>query len=161
MTKLDERERGALEAAKRASVGQLLFKCAHLLNDQALARVRQKVGVSIRPAHSALFPHIDLEGTRLTDVARRMGISKQAVSQLVSELEEMGVVERVSDPRDGRAKLIRFARLRGRLWLHDGLSILGEFERHLADKIGQSTMQELHRCLVLLLMALEEVADPG
>ena len=65
--------------------------------------------MAIRPAHTALFPHIDLSGTRQTALARRMGVSKQAVGQLVSELEQMGALERVPDPSDGRARLVRFA----------------------------------------------------
>ena len=56
--------------------------------------MREKTGVAtIRPSHTALLPHIDLEGTRLTVLAERLGVSKQATSQLVGDMEEMGMVE--------------------------------------------------------------------
>jgi DNA-binding MarR family transcriptional regulator len=57
--------------------------------------------------HHPLFENIDPEGTRVTVLAARAGITHQAMAQLVSELEERGIVERVADPSDGRARLVR------------------------------------------------------
>jgi DNA-binding MarR family transcriptional regulator len=148
-----------LEAEKAASTGQLLFRCARLWNEQALARWRAQSGVDIRPAHTALFPHIDLEGTRLTDLAQRVGTSKQAVAQLVDELEAMGGLERVPDPSDGRAKLVRFAR--GGAALLEGLGLLMEMEAELADAIGSSRMAALHDALTTLLPYLEQAEGPA
>lgn len=148
-------ERDVLEATKRASIGHLLFRCARLLNERALARARARTGKPIRTAHTTLFPHIDLEGTRLTDIAKRVGVSKQAVGQLVAELEEMGAVERVDDPEDGRAKLVRFTRSRGRLALFDGFELLAELESELEAELGARTMNDLRRALQRLLPVLE------
>src|SRR5690349_10738908 len=98
-----------VDAAKQQSAGQLLLKCARLLDERAVARInRQGPQVRLRPAHTGLLPHIDKEGTRLTELARRVGVTKQAVGQLVEDLERMGVVERAPDPLDGRARLVRF-----------------------------------------------------
>jgi DNA-binding MarR family transcriptional regulator len=145
-----------LEQAKAASMGQLLFKCARLLNEQALARVEQPEGTPrIRPAHTSLFPHLDLEGTRLTELARRLGISKQAVGQLVDELEQMQLIERVPDPSDGRAKLIRFAQTKGASLL-DGLAHLRRFEAELGEALGAPRMAALHDALGALLVVLED-----
>jgi DNA-binding MarR family transcriptional regulator len=150
----DARYRRALDEAKRASVGQLLFKCARLWNEEALGRVRAASGHDLRPSHTALFPHIALEGTRLTDLAERLGVTKQAVGQLVAELEGLGVLERVPDPRDGRAKLVRFSR-RGRQGLLDGLGVLGAIEGELADALGARSMRVLHGLLARLCDRLE------
>lgn len=144
-----------VEAAKSASVAQLLFKAARLLNERAVARVEPQPGAPrLRPAHTSLFPHIDLAGTRSTELARRMGISKQAVGQLVDELEQMGAVERIPDPEDGRAKLIRFSRRPGRSLL-DGLQHLQTIEAELAGELGPARMQALHEGLTALLAVLE------
>ncbi|MCA9591617.1 MAG: winged helix DNA-binding protein, partial [Myxococcales bacterium] len=98
-----------LEAAKRASTAQLLFKCARLLNERAIATLPVADETRPRAAHMALFPHVDLEhGTRLTTLADKLGVSKQAVAQLVDDLEAMGVMARVPDPDDGRAKRVVF-----------------------------------------------------
>lgn len=144
-----------LAAAKAASVAQLLFKAARLLNERAVARARTPPGAPrLRPAHTGLFPHIDLAGTRLTELARRLGISKQAVGQLVDELEQMGAIERVPDPADGRAKLIRFSRRPGRSLL-DGLRHLQTIEAELAEELGAERMRALHEGLTALLAVLE------
>jgi len=150
-----------LEAAKRASVGQLLMKCGRLLNDLGVASMRVEMGFDgLRAAHTNLFPHIDLEGTRLTDLSKRVGISKQAVGQLVDELEEMGALERVPDPEDGRAKLIRFGQDEDGPMLLRGLAVLGELESEMEERIGARRMKELHRALLAveawLLEATEE-----
>ena len=145
-----------LEAAKAQSVAQLLFKCARLLNDQGIALFRQRANQpKLRPAHATLFPHIDLGGTRLTVLAQRIGISKQAVGQLVAELEAMGSLERIPDPSDGRAKLIRFSEA-GKMGLFQGLAVLAELEADLRGKIGNRHMDRLHEALTALLPVLEQ-----
>ena len=155
-------ERDALEQAKRASPSQLLFKCARLLNELALARARQRSGLAIRAAHTSLLPHVDLDGTRLTELARRLGVSKQATAQLVDEMVAMGVLQRVPDPDDARAKRIRFARRGGSLALMEGLALLGEIEAELARQLGRRRFAELHRTLLQLLDLLERGAlDPA
>jgi DNA-binding MarR family transcriptional regulator len=141
-----------LEGVKRASVGQLLLKSARLLDERALDRVnREARKIRLRPAHTSLFPHIDREGTRLTELARRLGVTKQAVGQLVTDLEGLGVLERVDDPADGRAKLVRFTD-KGLKALHHGLSVLRGIEAALERRLGPERTQALHQ-------ALAEVVD--
>ncbi len=43
----------------------------------------------------------------MVDLAGFLGISKQAASQLVTQLSDRGYVERIQDLRDGRARLLR------------------------------------------------------
>lgn len=143
------------EALKRQSVAQLLFKCARLVNERALERVNVRQGrePALRASHTALFPHLTSAGVRGAELAKKLGVSKQAVSQLVAELEYWGVVEQVEDPKDGRAKLVRFTP-KGEQGLLEGLSVLRELEQELADQIGKRRMQELHAALVALEAAL-------
>jgi DNA-binding MarR family transcriptional regulator len=147
-----------LERAKRASPAQLLFRCARRLNELALSRVAERTGIPIRASHTTLFPHIDLEGTRQTELARRVGVSKQAIHQLVSELEAMGVLERVPDPADRRATLVRFSAKEGRTLL-DGLALLGELERDLGKTIGKKRMDALRETLIDIDAWLDAQAD--
>jgi DNA-binding MarR family transcriptional regulator len=62
---------------------------------------------AVRPSHGCVFSTIDEEGSRLTDLAERSGLTKQSVGEAVADLERLGYVERVPDPEDGRAKIIR------------------------------------------------------
>lgn len=147
------------EEKKRQSVAQLLFKCARLVNERAIERVNRgaEPGPPLRASHTALFPHLTSEGVRGAELAKKLGVTKQAISQLVAELEYWGVVEQVEDPTDGRAKLVRFTS-KGERGLLQGLAVLGELEEELGDKIGKRRMQELHTALLALEKALRE--DP-
>jgi DNA-binding MarR family transcriptional regulator len=146
-----------LDAVKRASVGQLLLKGARLLDERALEQVNHEVRkIRLRPAHTSLFPHIDKEGTRLTELARRLGVTKQAVGQLVTELEGLGVLERVDDPADGRAKLVRLTD-RGLRALHHGLAVLRGIESELEKRLGSARMRALHETLAELV---DELSRP-
>lgn len=155
-------ERRAFEAVRDAATLQLLFKASRLANERALARASAGAGAAgarMRPAHTALLPHLDFEGIRLTDLAGRVGVTKQAVGQLVDDLAVLGVVERLEDPTDKRAKRIRFSR-RGYAALMHGLGVLRDLEAALASKVGPRRMRELHETLKLVIAALEE-EPPG
>ncbi len=137
-----------LASAKRASTLQVLFKVARLLDEAALERVARVRGAPrLRRSHTSLLPHIDLDGTRITDLAERVGVTKQAVSQLVDDLEGMGVLARVPDPDDARARRVVFTEL-GRQGLLDGLAVLAAMEEELAGAIGEKPMLELRTALL-------------
>jgi DNA-binding MarR family transcriptional regulator len=148
-----------LAAAKRQATFELLIRTARIVNETALARVRAATGTEIRAVHTSLLPHIDLQGTRLTEIARRAGVSKQAVGQLVDELEAWGAVERVPDPSDGRAKLVRFAR--GGSSLLEGLAVLKQLETDLARRVGRARLNRLQEDLQAVLEATESLHSPG
>ena len=67
-------------------------------------------------------------GVRLTDIAERSRITKQSVGEIVTNLEELGYVERVPDPEDKRAKLVRLTR-QGQTVQQAALEIFDEIER--------------------------------
>jgi DNA-binding MarR family transcriptional regulator len=135
-----------LEGEKARSTVQLLFKAARLLNERAIDQIRERTKRPVRSAHTSLLPHVDLEGTRLTDLAKRLGVTKQAAAQLVDELESMGMLERVPDPADARAKLVRFSK-RGRQGILEGLGVLRELEDEVRDLVGNEKAQTFHEVL--------------
>jgi len=136
--------------AKKTSTAQLLFKCARLVNELALATLPVSDSVRPRPSHTALLPHIHLGGgTRITELAARLGITKQAVAQLVDDLEGAGFVARVADPQDRRAKRVVFTEA-GLGMMLDGIAHLRSVERKLERAIGKDTMSQLRAALVVL-----------
>lgn len=152
---VDAGYREQLEVLKAQSTIQLLFKAARLLNERAIEAVRRRTKLPVRVAHTALFPHVELEGARLTDLASRLEVSKQAVGQLVDELVEMGLLERVPDPSDARAKLVRYS-ARGREGILEALATFGELERDLVKTVGAAEMKTLHAALAAIVA--EEMA---
>lgn len=149
---------------KAHGVLEPLFRAARRTNELALRRLneRRRLGPEIRAAHTALLPHIDWEGTRITDLAERLGVTKQAVSPLVDELEDMGALVKIPDPRDGRAKLVVFSE-EGQRGLVEGMTLLGQLESEFAAAIGQKKVELLGAILRDLLEHLDalERAHPA
>jgi DNA-binding MarR family transcriptional regulator len=157
---VEEDFRAGLEQAKRGATLQVLFKVARLLDEEAVRRVAARRGAPrLRRSHTSLLPHIDLEGTRVTDLAERLGVTKQAVSQLVDELEELGVLARVPDPDDARARRVTFTQA-GRQGLLEGLTLLRELEDELRRAIGDAPMAQLRSALLAIHDRLEQVETP-
>jgi DNA-binding MarR family transcriptional regulator len=75
---------------------------------RAMLEAVQEAGYPyMRMQHIALMAHMTTEGLRITEFADLMQVTKSAASQLVSWLESHGLVERLPDPADRRASLVR------------------------------------------------------
>ena len=135
-----------VEAAKEGNLGQLLLKAARLYDESARERVNVPGLGRPKPSHLRLFPHIPWEGIRLTALAECVGATKQNVKHAVDELVQLGVLTRVDDPDDGRAKRVVFT-ARGRRALLRGLGVLGAMEDDLEGAIGKHRLRELKRTL--------------
>jgi len=156
---VEPRARTRFETEKRANTIQVLLKCARLANERAIARVNEQAGAPIfRQALANLLPHISMDGTRLTELADKVGVSKQAVSKLVAEFVDQGMLELAVDSVDGRAKLVRFTP-RGIENIRHGLSVLASVQAEIAAEIGKTKLHALHDGLVAALGALERLAE--
>jgi DNA-binding MarR family transcriptional regulator len=101
----------------------------------------------IRPGHGCLFGNIDPdEGSRLTDLAQRANMTKQSVGEVASDLEQRGYVERVPDPNDGRAKIIRLT-AHGRKAFGIGRQLIDDIERDWAERYGEERVAVLREAL--------------
>jgi DNA-binding MarR family transcriptional regulator len=97
----------------------------------------------VREGHGCVFGFIDVEeGSRLTDLAEQSGITKQAVGEAVAELERLGYLERVPDPKDRRAKIIRVTP-RGLEAVVTGRRLFAEIEREWAEQLGEELLAGL------------------
>src|SRR5215208_7904134 len=86
----------------------ILTEVKNAILSRFLVRLGEAGFDDIREGHGCVFGFIDVEhGSRLTDLAERSGLTKQAVGEAATELERRGYLERVPDPNDGRAKLIK------------------------------------------------------
>jgi DNA-binding MarR family transcriptional regulator len=100
----------------------------------------------VREGHGCVFGFIDLEhGSRLTDLADRSGLTKQAVGEAVAELERKGYLERVPDPEDGRAKIIKLTP-RGVDAALTGRRLFAEIENDWAERYGEERVADLRAC---------------
>ena len=107
-------------------------------------------GYPQKPKHSAVFAQISPDGSRLTELARKAGMSPQAMGELVDELVDMGYVLRRPDPDDGRAKLIVLTE-RGWNAVAAGRQTIEGIEGQVTDILGEHGHRELRRLLSELL----------
>jgi DNA-binding MarR family transcriptional regulator len=100
----------------------------------------------VREGHGCVFGFIDLEdGSRLTDLSERSGLTKQAVGEAVAELEQKGYLRRVPDPLDGRAKIIQLTE-RGLDAALTGRRLFAEIEAEWAERYGEVQVTALRDC---------------
>lgn len=135
-----------IRAYTSASLQRYLVDLGQWAIDAGIQGARKRGHMGLRPAHNHVLAHLDLEGSRVTDIARRLNISNNAVGQLVSDLEEMGYVERVPDGTDRRAKILRYTP-RGISLLRDAVEIGEEIRAELAELLGP---EDLDRLIALL-----------
>ena len=119
--------------------------------DQFSGQLDERVAAAgygdIRPGHGCVFGGIDPDnGSRLTDLAERAMMTTQSVGEVTSDLERLGYVERVPDPDDGRAKLIRLTAKGHEAYL-TGRRLIDELEREWAERFGEDRIAALREAL--------------
>jgi DNA-binding MarR family transcriptional regulator len=121
--------------------------------------VRRSLHSELRAPHTAVFENLDPDGTRLTVLAERAQMSHQAMGELIDELIGAGFLERVPDPADRRARLIR-ATAKGRA----ELARAGEQLRRLCDRwqshLEGITVNQVVAALQTLIRLCDEPDTP-
>lgn len=79
--------------------------------------------------------HLALRGSRLTELADSAGMSKQAMGDLVDQCEAWGLVQRLPDPLDARAKRVQFTAT-GLAWLEAFRLAVQQAEREFRAQVG-------------------------
>lgn len=125
------------------------------VEERVLAHVHAAGFADLTQAQARLTARLDETGSRLTDLARAAGVTKQTAHVLVEQLERSGYVERVPDPVDGRARLIRLAS-RGRR-VRD---VARGAEAEIAVEWERMLGAEGYRQLAELLERLQPAVDP-
>lgn len=93
-------------------------------------------------ARSSVVPYVGNDGTRQTDIVSRMGLSKQAVQQMIVDLEQSGILRRDPDPDDGRGKIVRFTKA-GLLAQRDSAKAKQHVEAEIRAKLGNREFDQL------------------
>jgi DNA-binding MarR family transcriptional regulator len=106
----------------------------------------------LTPAFTGVMPLLDAAGTRSTVLAQQAGITKQAMGRLIQELEARRYVERVADPADGRAKIVRLTK-RGLEIREACLQAMQDLELLAAETLSKPELRKLQRNLKRLTIA--------
>ena len=116
-------------------------------------RFHERGHPEVRPPHGNVFQFLDDDGTRVSVLAERAQITKQSMAELVAHLERHGYVERVPDPSDRRAKLVR-ATARGAEIYAIAREVVAELEEEWTRALGKAKMRQLRELLGELNAAL-------
>ena len=133
-------------------IGRLLIEAQRRFNEGLIARLHDRGYTDIRAAHGAVFANIDAQGARASELARRADMTKQAMAELIDDLEAKGYVERRPDPLDGRAHIVVLTQ-RGRRVDRVAAAVIGELERGYERLLGQDGLLKLKEGLERLLDA--------
>ncbi|WP_155769632.1 MarR family winged helix-turn-helix transcriptional regulator [Mycobacterium asiaticum] len=106
----------------------------------------------IRPAQAVALVPLATGGLHASDLADRLGVSRQAVAQAVTALERHGYVSRLPNPVDARTRIIELTS-RGRQVLRVMRSNAIELEKSWEQLLGPRRLDELRKTLHMLLAA--------
>ena len=144
-------------------LGRLLGHAARRFDERVLGLMARNVDVplalsnlaarsQVSAAHVHVTRHLALEGSRLTELAQRAGMSKQAMGDLVDQCEAWGLVTREPDPLDARARRVRFTPT-GLAWLQAFKEAVAQAESEFRAEVG-------HQVATVVMIGLEAYAGP-
>ena len=138
--------------ASRRFDERVLFLMAHNV-DVPLGLSNLAARAQVGAAHVHITRHVALEGSRLTELAERANMTKQAMGDLVTQCEAWGLVVRVPDPRDARARLVKFTET-GLAWLRAFEDAVRQAEAEFRAEVGAEVA-------TVVALGLEAYAGPA
>ena len=144
-----------LERKRDQNLGRILLRLERRFTAQALKALDDKGIHGLKMSQMPVLGHIRTEGTRAVDIAKAVGISKQAVGKIIDEVKSAGYVETIPDPKDSRANIIRFTAA-GKTLLGHALEETRKLEKRWAQQAGLESLDGLKKQLVTLLETSNE-----
>ena len=148
---------------QRPTEHPLIFMMSHLsewIEARHMELIHEAGFADARRAFNAVFIHLPADGCRLTELAQRASMTKQAMGEIVEELVRLDYLVRFPDPEDRRAKIILRAE-RGLAAHTATMKIFKQIDEELATLFGAEALKRLRADLVTLDQAVERAASPG
>ena len=135
-------------------LGRVLLKLERQFTQQVLSQLAEQGITEITLRHFVVIPFVTDVGIRSVEIAKKAGVSKQAVGKLVEELEGYGYLEVRPDPNDGRASLV-FLSDKGEHFLQTAIESTNILEKQWQQLIGAKRFNNMKQALIDLLVCLE------
>ncbi|WP_447037735.1 MarR family winged helix-turn-helix transcriptional regulator [Streptomyces sp. DSM 118878] len=132
--------------ATRHNLPQLLGDARRWFDEGLLAAMEADGSAPVSPTQVQLFAVLDDEGTTVSELARRMGVTRQTAHQAVHGLVAAGLLEQVPDPASARQRLIRRT-ADGERAHRTAHAVLDRMEDTLAERIGKDLADTLRAAL--------------
>lgn len=143
---------------QRLHIGQLLVQLTRLFQTELFDRLLAAGLSDARVSHTHVTAYIKAEGSRLSELAAQARMTLPAMSELVDDLQRLGIVERRPDPHDKRAKLICLTDA-GWQAMRTAHRVIADIEADYARRVGPDRFEATAQTLDALLRSL--AADRG
>ncbi|WP_310963095.1 MarR family winged helix-turn-helix transcriptional regulator [Nocardioides terrisoli] len=129
---------------------QVLLRDAHAAVDAEVAAAATRAGFSeLNPGHHVVLRNLGELGARPSEMAAAAGVTRQAITKVVDDLERRGVVRREPDPVDGRGVVVRYTE-RGLEGLAVARRRMAAMEADFSARIGADRWAEVRIALEIL-----------
>jgi len=145
---------------RHENLGRLLIESFRHFRERTLVNLRAHGFKDLNPVHAAMLRRVDEGGNHVSDIAMRMGVTKQAAAQLVARVEKLGYVSCQSDPADSRKKTVRCT-ARGRRFLESREGVVADSVQDVASIIGAERLHELEETLQLIVSGARGPVEVG
>ncbi|MGW7410911.1 MarR family winged helix-turn-helix transcriptional regulator [Streptomyces sp. NPDC054863] len=133
-------------SAHRRPFPQLLGDARRWFEDGLLVALEESGVAVVSPPQVQLFAVLDEHGTTVSELARRMGVTRQTAHQAVHGLIGAGLLEQLPDPASARQRLVRRTE-EGERTHRRAEAVLAQLEDRLAERIGRDAVGALRAVL--------------
>ncbi len=132
----------AITAMREQNIGRLLQRAMRDFSKRAIGHLQEYGYTDLTPFQAEAISYISLEGTYITELAKRLGTTKQTAGEVVSHLEKQGYIQRASDKNDKRATIIMFTS-KGKEFLRIAYEVKIRIEQEYVTLLGKNKFVEL------------------
>lgn len=123
-------------------LGLLLISGQQWVMTSLLRLMEERGHVNLNASHLTFLSNLDCGDTHASAVARRMGVSRQAVYRSTRELQRLKILKLETDETRKNQKIIRMTKL-GEKIVMDARACLNTIENALSERIGERALGTL------------------
>ena len=157
-TYMDQKLSSTNNHDRATNLRQCLLRASRCVNVIIVDSLHQRGFTSLRSTHTALLSNLDLEGSSLTLVSQRAGITKQAMGRLADELVKLKYVTRTLNNNDKRSVIIKFTPA-GLELMSYSFRIMEELESRCAHRLGANRFKKFITSLQEITKELENLPE--
>lgn len=139
------------DTQRATNLRQRILKASRTINTAIVEGLHQRGYKELRSTHTALLSNLDIEGSNLTNIAQRAGMTKQAMGRLADELIKFNYIVRIKDDTDKRALKLMFTP-EGLNLMKQSFIVISKIEQRCSTRIGEEQFN-------MLLNSLEKIVD--
>ena len=136
------------DTPREAHLLTLIVRALYWLDESLQAELEAGGVGRLSRSQSMILANLTLGVDRPSEIARNLGLSRQAVHQTLGEMAAAGLVDMIDDPEDGRAKKVVFSGKPQQNFIRDAaLAAFPRIEQELARRIGAQQVEDLKAAL--------------